>query len=61
MNLRHDQAVTTENDMDMEDTALFDGPKPIMFETVDVDNLALVLSGNERDTSQIEFGAHQVR
>ena len=42
------------------DLALFEGPKPVLFDSVKFDDLALVLRGNKRQSSQIEFGTHQV-
>lgn len=43
-----------------DDVGLFDGPKPVILETSDFTELALVLRGARRKTSHIEFGAHQV-
>ncbi|XP_065066054.1 uncharacterized protein LOC135691969 [Rhopilema esculentum] len=43
-----------------DDVGLFDGPKPVILETSDFGDLALMLRGNRRKTSPIEFGAHQV-
>lgn len=42
------------------DMALFDGPKPVVFDTVNFKELALILRG-KKISSQIEFGAHQVK
>ena len=41
------------------DCGLFDGPKPVLLESCSVSDLALLLRGSQRQTSQIEFGAHQ--
>ena len=41
------------------DCGLFEGPKPVLLESCSVSNLALLLRGSQRQTSQIEFGAHQ--
>lgn len=43
-----------------DDIGLFDGPKPVILETSDFAELALMLRGARRKTSPIEFGAHQV-
>ena len=43
-----------------DDVGLFDGPKPVILETSDFAELALMLRGARRKTSPIEFGAHQV-
>ena len=43
-----------------DDVGLFDGPKPVILETRDFAELALMLRGARRKTSPIEFGAHQV-
>ena len=43
-----------------DDVGLFDGPKPVILETSDFAELAMVLRGARRKTSPIEFGAHQV-
>ena len=44
-----------------DDVGLFDGPKPVILETSDFAELAMVLRGARRKTSSpIEFGAHQV-
>lgn len=42
------------------DVGLFDGPKPIILDTNDFADLGMLLQGSKRDTSAIEFGAHQV-
>jgi hypothetical protein len=42
------------------DTGLFDGPKPVLLNLNTVDELVLLLLGNQRTTTQIEFGAQQV-
>ena len=42
------------------DRGLFPGPKPSYIESTSVDSLALMLLGNKRKTSSLEFGAHQV-
>ena len=42
------------------DVGLFDGPKPVILETSDFSDLAMMLRGARRKTSPIEFGAHQV-
>ncbi|KAL8569952.1 hypothetical protein ACOMHN_056384 [Nucella lapillus] len=42
------------------DQGLFDGPQPVVLESGSPADLALLLSGNKRKTSHIEFGAHQV-
>ena len=41
------------------DEGMFQGPTPILIESCEVNDLALLLSANKRDTSEIEFGAHQ--
>ncbi|KAH9510298.1 hypothetical protein Btru_042705 [Bulinus truncatus] len=41
------------------DQGLFDGPKPVIIESCLPDELMKLLTGNKRDTSHIEFGAHQ--
>ncbi|GLI67621.1 hypothetical protein VaNZ11_011868, partial [Volvox africanus] len=40
--------------------ALFPGPHPLLLEGISSDHLAILLSGLDRNTSRIEFGAHQV-
>lgn len=42
------------------DFGLFQGPKPILMKAGSIEDLVLMLVGSERDTSRIEFGAHQV-
>nr|KAG5695001.1 hypothetical protein BaRGS_024184 [Batillaria attramentaria] len=42
------------------DQGLFDGPQPVVLESGSPADLAILLSGNKRKTSHIEFGAHQV-
>ena len=42
------------------DEGMFTGPTPVLFDTCDACDLALLLRGNKRDKSAIEFGAHQV-
>ncbi|OPL33891.1 hypothetical protein AM593_06298, partial [Mytilus galloprovincialis] len=41
------------------DQCLFKGPKPVLLETVSSARLSLILCQNVRETSKIEFGAHQ--
>ncbi|CAL1532830.1 unnamed protein product [Lymnaea stagnalis] len=41
------------------DQGMFDGPKPVIIETCKPEDLAHLLKGNTRDTTPIEFGAHQ--
>ncbi|CAC5365910.1 unnamed protein product [Mytilus coruscus] len=41
------------------DQGLFHGPKPVLLESCSFSDLALLLRGNKRKTSHIEFGAHQ--
>ncbi|CAL1532834.1 unnamed protein product, partial [Lymnaea stagnalis] len=41
------------------DQGMFDGPNPVIIETCKPEDLALLLKGNTRDTTPIEFGAHQ--
>lgn len=43
------------------DQGLFKGPKPTLIESAKPADLIALLKGNERETSHIEFGAHQVR
>ena len=43
------------------DQGLFHGPSPVLLESCSFSDLALLLCGNKRKTSEIEFGAHQVR
>jgi hypothetical protein len=42
-----------------EDRGLFEGPKPVLLESCSKSDLAMILRGNKRQTSRIEFGAHQ--
>eukprot|EP00978_Attheya_sp_CCMP212_P044437 scaffold310376_cov33-Attheya_sp.AAC.1 len=42
------------------DLGLFPGPKPVLMEVTSVADLVLMLDGSKRETSRIEFGAHQV-
>ena len=42
------------------DEGLFDGPKPVLLESCSPTDLAMILQGNQRKSSRIEFGAHQV-
>lgn len=42
------------------DFGLFDGPKPVLVEVTSVADLVLMLDGSKRETTRIEFGAHQV-
>ena len=42
-----------------EDCGLFPGPKPIILHSVSESDLAIILRGNRREASTIEFGAHQ--
>ncbi|GFR81204.1 TPR and ankyrin repeat-containing protein 1-like, partial [Elysia marginata] len=41
------------------DQGMFPGPKPVVIESCSSEDLALLLSGNQRVSSHIEFGAHQ--
>ncbi len=41
------------------DQGLFEGPRPVLLESCSFPDLAMLLQGNKRKTSQIEFGAHQ--
>ena len=41
------------------DKGMFQGPTPILIESCEVSDLALLLSANKRESSTIEFGAHQ--
>jgi DNA helicase IV len=43
-----------------EDRGLFEGPKPVLLESCSKSDLAMILKTNKRQTSRIEFGAHQV-
>jgi hypothetical protein len=42
------------------DLGLFTGPKPVIMDTKSPEELVLMLDGSKRETSRIEFGAHQV-
>ena len=42
------------------DEGLFEGPKPVLLESCSPADLAMILQGNQRQSSRIEFGAHQV-
>ena len=42
------------------DEGMFPGPTPIVLDSCNVSDLALVLRSNKRESSTIEFGAHQV-
>ena len=42
------------------DEGLFEGPKPVLLESCSPVDLAMILQGNQRQSSRIEFGAHQV-
>ena len=42
------------------DIGIFPGPSPVILETDDFAELAILLQGSQRQTSTIEFGAHQV-
>lgn len=42
------------------DLGLFTGPKPVIMEAESPEELVLMLDGSKRETSRIEFGAHQV-
>ena len=41
------------------DEGIFQGPIPVLLHTCEVDELALLLRSNKRESSPIEFGAHQ--
>ncbi|KAK3727086.1 hypothetical protein QZH41_019746, partial [Actinostola sp. cb2023] len=41
------------------DCGLFEGPKPVLLESCSLTDLAMILRGNKRHASRIEFGAHQ--
>ena len=43
-----------------EDKGMFPGPIPILLHSCNVSDLAVLLRGNKREASTIEFGAHQV-
>ena len=42
------------------DQGLFEGPKPVLLDSCSFGDLAMILRGNRRMSSRIEFGAHQV-
>ena len=42
------------------DEGLFNGPRPVLIKSCSPSDLALLLQGNHRESSRIEFGAHQV-
>lgn len=42
------------------DKGMFPGPSPVILESANENDLALLLSSNKRESSRIEFGAHQV-
>lgn len=42
------------------DEGLFEGPRPVLLESCSPTDLAMILQGNQRQSSRIEFGAHQV-
>ena len=42
------------------DKGMFSGPTPVILESCEESDLALLLSSNKRESSRIEFGAHQV-
>jgi superfamily I DNA/RNA helicase len=42
------------------DLGLFNGPKPVIMDVANTEELVLMLDGSKRETSRIEFGAHQV-
>ena len=42
------------------DLGLFSGPKPVIMDVANTQELVLMLQGAKRETSRIEFGAHQV-
>ena len=43
-----------------DDEGMFPGPTPVLLESCKIGDLALLLSTNKRESSAIEFGAHQV-
>ena len=43
-----------------ENIGMFHGPTPVIIMSCEVDDLSRLLSSNEREGSEIEFGAHQV-
>eukprot|EP00985_Skeletonema_marinoi_P021962 scaffold13734_cov129-Skeletonema_marinoi.AAC.1 len=42
------------------DLGLFNGPKPVVMDVTSTEELVLMLDGSKRESSRIEFGAHQV-
>ena len=42
------------------DEGMFQGPVPVLLESSSISDLAILLRGNKRQSSSIEFGAHQV-
>lgn len=40
--------------------AFFDGPAPLLLNSFNEEDLAILVSGTDKATSQVEFGAHQV-
>ena len=42
------------------DNGMFSGPTPVILDSCEESDLALLLSSNKRESSRIEFGAHQV-
>ena len=42
------------------DEGMFSGPTPALLHSCDISDLALLLRSNKRESSSIEFGAHQV-
>ena len=42
------------------DKGMFSGPTPVLLDSCEESDLALLLSSNKREGSRIEFGAHQV-
>lgn len=42
-----------------EDSGLFPGPVPVVLHAASTSDLAIILKGNRREASTIEFGAHQ--
>jgi hypothetical protein len=40
--------------------AFFKGPPPLLLSSLSMDDISILLSGSDRSTSQVEFGAHQV-
>lgn len=41
------------------DQGMFEGPKPVILESCSLTDLAMIMRGNRRQASRIEFGAHQ--